>query len=71
MFGFSVRSASYCEKGRGLNTMAKIEPVTGSREALEALLDQTQIILESEAYMAFVERLDAPAQPNERLRKTL
>lgn len=39
--------------------------------AEDALLDQTIIKLTPEAYEAFLERLDAPAQPNERLLKTL
>jgi len=39
--------------------------------AEEALLDQAVIKITPEAYAAFLERLDAPPQPNERLRKTL
>jgi uncharacterized protein (DUF1778 family) len=39
--------------------------------AEDALLDQTIIRATPEAYAAFLERLDAPPQPNERLRKTL
>lgn len=39
--------------------------------AEEALLDQAGIKITPEAYAAFLERLDAPPQPNERLRKTL
>lgn len=39
--------------------------------AEEALLDQAVITMAPAAYAAFLERLDAPPQPNERLRKTL
>lgn len=39
--------------------------------AEEALLDRTLIMMTPEAYAAFLERLDAVPQPNERLRKTL
>lgn len=41
------------------------------RAATEALLDQTVFVLNPEAYAEFVKRLDAPPQPNERLRRTL
>lgn len=39
--------------------------------AEDALLDQTIIRAAPAAYAAFLERLDAPPQPNERLRKTM
>lgn len=39
--------------------------------AEEALLDQAVIKVSPEAFAAFLERLDAPPQPNDRLRKTL
>lgn len=39
--------------------------------AEDALLDQTVIRAEPEAYAAFIAGLDAPPQPNERLRKTM
>jgi len=39
--------------------------------AEDALLDQTIIRASPEAYAAFLERLDAAPQPNERLRKTM
>jgi uncharacterized protein (DUF1778 family) len=39
--------------------------------AEEALLDQTILKATPEAYAAFLERLDAPPQPNERLRNTM
>jgi uncharacterized protein (DUF1778 family) len=41
------------------------------RAAEEALLDQAILSVSPEAYMEFLRRLDAPAQPNERLRKTM
>ena len=39
--------------------------------AEEALLDQTIITTNPEAYAEFLARLDMPPQPNERLRKTM
>jgi uncharacterized protein (DUF1778 family) len=39
--------------------------------AVEALLDQTIIATSPEVYAEFLARLDMPAQPNERLRKTM
>ena len=39
--------------------------------AEDALLDQTVIRAEPEAYAAFIVRLDKPPQPNERLRRTM
>jgi uncharacterized protein (DUF1778 family) len=41
------------------------------RTAEETLLDQVLLRIEPEAFAAFLERLDAPAQPNDRLRKTM
>jgi uncharacterized protein (DUF1778 family) len=41
------------------------------RAAEEALLDQSLLRVSPEAYDAFLARLDAPPQPNERLRKTM
>ena len=41
------------------------------RAAEEALLDRTLFSVSPEAYAEFLARLDAPAQPNDRLRKTL
>ena len=41
------------------------------RAAEEALLDRTVFTVGSEAYATFLARLDAPAQPNERLRQTM
>ena len=39
--------------------------------AEEALLDQALLTVTPQAYAAFLKRLDAPARPNERLRKTM
>jgi uncharacterized protein (DUF1778 family) len=41
------------------------------RAAEEALLDRTVFALPPRAWAAFVARLDAPARPNERLRRTM
>lgn len=41
------------------------------RAAEDALLDRTLTSVSPQAYAAFLARLDAPAQPNERLRKTM
>ncbi|HXL66013.1 MAG TPA: DUF1778 domain-containing protein [Xanthobacteraceae bacterium] len=41
------------------------------RAAEEALLDRAVVSVTPEAYAAFLARLDAPAQPNERLRRTM
>lgn len=39
--------------------------------AEEALLDRANIAVSPEAYTAFLARLDAPAQPNDRLLRTM
>jgi uncharacterized protein (DUF1778 family) len=39
--------------------------------AEEAILDQAVISVTPEAYQAFLDQLDLPPEPNERLRKTL
>ena len=39
--------------------------------AEDALLDRTLFLASPDAYSAFLERLDAPPQPNERLRRSL
>src|SRR5450755_4351559 len=39
--------------------------------AEDALLDRTVFVLDPKAYAAFLARLDAPPQPNERLRRSL
>ena len=41
------------------------------RAAEETLRDQALLRVDAEAYAAFLKRLDAPAAPNERLRKTM
>jgi uncharacterized protein (DUF1778 family) len=41
------------------------------RSAEETLLDRAIILIGPEAYAEFLARLDAPPQPNERLRHTL
>jgi uncharacterized protein (DUF1778 family) len=41
------------------------------RAAEEALLDKTLFRVDQASYAAFLERLDAPPQPNERLRRTM
>ncbi len=41
------------------------------RAAEEALLDRTVFLVSHKAYAEFVARLDAPARPNERLRRSL
>jgi len=41
------------------------------RAAEDTLLDRTILSVSSKAYADFLARLDAPAQPNERLRRTM
>ena len=41
------------------------------RAAEDALLDRTVLTVSPKGYAEFLARLDAPPQPNERLRKTL
>lgn len=41
------------------------------RAAEETLLDRAILSVTPDAYAEFLARLDAPAQPNERLRKTM
>jgi len=41
------------------------------RAAEDALLDRALMAVSPEAYAEFLARLDAPAQPNERLRQTM
>jgi uncharacterized protein (DUF1778 family) len=41
------------------------------RAAEDTLLDRTILSVTSKAYADFLARLDAPAQPNERLRRTM
>ncbi len=43
-----------------------------ARHAAEnALLDRTRIVVSPKAYTEFLARLDAPPQPNKRLRRTM
>ena len=41
------------------------------RAAEEALLDRTLLTVSPKAYSEFLTRLDRPAQPNKRLRRTM
>lgn len=41
------------------------------RAAEETLLDRALMVVSPEAYAEFLKRLDRPAQPNERLRRTM
>jgi len=41
------------------------------RAAEETLLDRALMVVGPEAYSNFLERLDQPAKPNDRLRKTM
>jgi len=41
------------------------------RAAEDALLDRTVFVVSPEAYAEFLARLDAPSQPNVRLRRTM
>lgn len=41
------------------------------RAAEEALLDRGGLIVSAQAYAEFIRRLDAPARPNERLRRAM
>ena len=41
------------------------------RAAEDVLLDRTLLAVSPEAYAEFLARLDAPPQPNERLRRTM
>jgi uncharacterized protein (DUF1778 family) len=43
----------------------------GRRAAQDALLDRTLFNVSPEDYARFVERLDAPPAPNEKLRRTM
>jgi len=60
----------HAAKVRGKNrTDFVLEAARAAAE--EALLDQSIMAVDQEAYAAFLARLDMPAQPNERLRKTM
>lgn len=57
-------------RARGKNRTEFILEAT-RRAAEEALLDQVFLCVGEEAFHAFQARLDAPPQPNARLRKTM
>lgn len=57
-------------KARGTNRTDFILDAA-RRAAEEALLDRALISVSAKAYAEFLARLDAPAQPNERLRATM
>lgn len=57
-------------KARGKNRTDFM--LDAARQAAEdTLLDRTMLTVSAEAYAEFLARLDAPPQPNERLRKTM
>ena len=57
-------------KARGKNrTDFVLEAARNAAE--EALLEQSLILVTPQVYARFLDHLDAPAQPNPRLRKTL
>ena len=64
--GLIDRAAFACGKNR---TDFILEAACTAAE--QALLDQTLLRVDSEAFDAFLERLDAPPQPNARLRRTM
>jgi uncharacterized protein (DUF1778 family) len=41
------------------------------RAAEDALLDRAMLVVSPDAYKAFLQRLDEPPHPNERLRRTM
>ena len=43
----------------------------GKTAPIETLLDRTVLTVSPEAYAEFLARLDAPPQPNDRLRRTM
>jgi uncharacterized protein (DUF1778 family) len=61
------------DRAARLKGKSRTEFVIGAAQSLaqDALLDQTRIELDPEAFRAFVAILDAPPEPNERLRRTL
>ena len=64
--GLIDRAALACGKNR---TDFILEAACTAAE--QALLDQTLLRVDPEAFDAFLERLDAPPQPNTRLRRTM
>ena len=57
-------------KARGVNRTDFILDAA-RRAAEDALVDRALILVNPRAYAEFVARLDAPAKPNERLRRTM
>ncbi len=57
-------------KARGTNRTTFILDAA-RRAAEDTLLDQALISVSPKAYAEFLARLDAPAKPNERLRRTM
>jgi uncharacterized protein (DUF1778 family) len=57
-------------KARGTNRTDFILDAA-KRAAEDALLDRALISVSGSAYAEFLKRLDAPAKPNERLRRTM
>ncbi|MGH9598646.1 MAG: DUF1778 domain-containing protein [Terracidiphilus sp.] len=61
------------DRAADLSGKNRTEFVLGAarRAAEDALLDRTVFAVDSRAYNEFLARLDAPPQPNARLRRTL
>lgn len=64
--GLIDRAASLCGTNR-----ADFILEAAKAAAEEALLDQRQISVSPKAYAEFLNRLDQPPRPNERMRKTM
>ena len=64
--GMIDRAAALLGKNR-----TDFELDAAQRAAEDALIDRTIIRVSPEAHAAFLARLDAPPQPNERLRRTM
>ena len=64
--GLIDRAAALCGTNR---TDFILEAAKAAAE--EALLDQRQISVSPKAYAEFLNRLDQPPRPNERMRKTM
>jgi uncharacterized protein (DUF1778 family) len=52
-------------------TRTDFMPEASERRAEEVLLDRTIFAVSPEIYAEYLARLDAPAQPNERLKRTM
>jgi uncharacterized protein (DUF1778 family) len=48
-----------------------IHPGAARRAAEEALLDRALMVVSPQAYDAFLQRLEQPARPNDRLQRTM